>query len=116
MKTKNVILIITIFLFALIFLTTISFAGDKIDTENYKTNLSYGDASFLCDKGANILNLLRNIAAIVSVVVISIIGLRYMVGSVEQRAEYKQTMMPVIIGCMLVGGLAGILTIIQSIF
>ena len=116
MNKKNILLIVTIFLFALLFLTKASFAADKIDPDDYQTDLTYSEASDIFSRGASILKILRNIAAIVSVVSLSIIGLRYMVGSVEQRAEYKQSMMPVIIGCMLVGGLAGILTIIQSIF
>lgn len=88
----------------------------EMDTDDYKTGLRYGDATYLFDKGAAVLKVLRNIAAIVSVVALSIIGIRYMVGSVEQKAEYKQTMIPVIIGCMLIGGLSAILTLIQSIF
>jgi len=118
MKTnlQKIILFIIMFIFVLTFFDTISFAGETLDTDEYKTDLQYDDATYLFDKGAVILNLLRNIAAVVSVVTLSIIGVRYMVGSVEQKAEYKQTMMPVIIGCVLVGGLSAILTLIQSIF
>lgn len=114
-NSKKIILFIIMFIFVLTFFETISFAG-YLDTGDYKVNLQYDDAAYLFDKGASILKLLRNIAAIVAVVTISIIGVRYMVGSVEQKAEYKQTMMPVVIGCMLIGGLSVILTIIQSIF
>ena len=118
MKTnlQKIILFIIMFIFVLTFFETISLAGDFLDTNEYKTDLKYDDATYLFDKGAVLLKLLRNIAAIVSVVAISIIGVRYMVGSVEQRAEYKQTMMPVVIGCILVCALSAILTLIQSIF
>lgn len=118
MKTnlQKIILFIIMFIFVLTFFETISFAGGKIDTDSYKTQLQYDEATYLFDKGAVLLKLLRNIAAVVSVVTLSIIGVRYMVGSVEQKAEYKQTMMPVVIGCILIGGLSAILTLIQSIF
>ena len=112
---KRIMLFIIMFIFVLTFFETISFAGDTLDTNKYKTQLQYGEASYLFDKGAFVITLLRNIAAIISVLTISIIGVRYMVGSVEQKAEYKQTMMPVVIGCMLIAGLSVILTIIQSI-
>lgn len=85
-------------------------------TDDYKTYLQYSDATYLFTKGAKIISLLRNIAAIVSVVVLSIIGVRYMVGSVEQKAEYKQTMVPVVVGCILIGSISAILTVIQAIF
>lgn len=113
---KKIILFIIIFMFVLLLFQTISFAGEDLNPDEYKTSLSYGDASDIFSKGGKVLKILRNIAAIVSVVTISIIGLRYMFGSVDQRAEYKETMRPVIIGCILVASLSTILTIIQSIF
>lgn len=118
MKTnlQKIILVIIMFIFVLTIFGTISFAADKINTGDYKTQLQYDEASYLFGLGGNVLKLLRNIAAVVSVVTLSIIGVRYMVGSVEQKAEYKQTMMPVVIGCILIGGLSAILTLIQSIF
>ena len=118
MKTKieKIILFIIIFIFVLTLLRTISLAGEHLDTDEYKTNLKYDDATYLFEKGSGVIAILRNIAAVVSVLAISIIGVRYMVGSVEQKAEYKQTMMPVVIGCVLIGGLSVVLTVIQSIF
>lgn len=118
MKTKieKIMLFITIFMFVLTFFGTISFAGDLVDTGVYKAKLEYDDATYLFEKGSVVISIFRNIAAVISVLTISIIGIRYMVGSVEQKAEYKQTMMPVIIGCVLIGGLSVILTVIQSIF
>lgn len=115
-NAKKIVLFIIIFLFVLIFFKTISYAGDALVTEDYKTSLKYNDAEYIFTQGAKILKLLRNIAAIVSVLTLSIIGVKYMVGSVEQKAEYKQTMIPVVIGCILIGGLSAVLTIIQSIF
>lgn len=113
---KKMILFIIIFLFVLTFFETISFAGEKLNPDEYKTDIKYDDATYIFDKGGQLLTVIRNIAAIVSVITISIIGLRYMVGSVEQRAEYKQTMFPVVVGCILIGSLSAILTVIQSIF
>lgn len=112
---KKIILFITMFLFVLIFFETMSLAGEILNPGDYQTTLQYGDATYIFNKGGALLKLLRNIAAIVSVVTITIIGVRYMVGSVEQKAEYKQTMIPVVIGCILVGSLSAILTLIQSV-
>lgn len=115
-KAQKIIIFLIMFIFVLIFFGTISFAGETLNPNDYQTTLQYGDASEIFDKGAVVLKLLRNIAAIVSVVTLTIIGVRYMVGSVEQKAEYKQTMFPVAVGCILVGSLSAILTVIQSIF
>lgn len=112
---KKIVIITIMFLFVLIFFRTISFAGESLNPDDYQTTLQYGDATYIFDKGGQLLKLLRNIAAIVSVLTITIIGVRYMLGSVEQKAEYKQTMMPVIIGCILIASLSAILTLIQSV-
>ena len=113
---QKTMIFLIMFIFVLTFFETISFAGEALNTNDYQATLQYGDASEIFNKGAVVLKLLRNIAAIVSVVTLTIIGVRYMVGSVEQKAEYKQTMMPVAIGCILIGSLSAILTLIQSIF
>lgn len=40
----------------------------------------------------------------VSVVTLIILGIKYMMGSLEQKAEYKKTLMPYIIGAVLIFG------------
>lgn len=112
--TKKVILSIILFIFVLILLQVNSYAGDVINPNTYKANITYGDASYIFDKGATIIATLRNIAAIISVFVITIIGIKYMIGSLEERAEYKKTMGPVIIACILITCLSEILTLIAS--
>lgn len=73
------------------------------------------DAEEVFEMGEKIFGTLRNIAALVSVITISIIGLRYMFGSVDQKAEYKATMMPWVIGILIVVSITTILDIIQSL-
>lgn len=113
---SKIIFFIIIFIFVLTFHNTISLASEKLDTSRYNTTLQYEDATYIFEKGGTVLTLLRNIAAIISVLTLTIIGVRYMVGSVEQKAEYKQTMVPVVIGCVFIASLSAILTLIQSIF
>ena len=43
------------------------------------------------------------------------LGIKYMMGSVEEKAEYKKTMMPYVIGAIMVFGITNILSIIVSI-
>ena len=73
-----------------------------IDPDKYKPDSpTTDDASELFSKAGVILGAIRNISAIVAVITLMIIGLKYMFGSVEQKANYKATMMPYIIGCVL---------------
>lgn len=60
------------------------------------------DTSTIAQKAANIVATLRNIAAIAAVVIIAILGIKYMLGSVEEKAEYKKSFVPLIVGVVVV--------------
>lgn len=49
-------------------------------------------------------NILLVIATIIAVGIISILGIRYMLGSAEGKAEIKNSLVPFIIGCIVVFG------------
>ena len=72
-------------------------------------------ASRLLDIGNTVVGFLRTVGSIVSVAVLAILGLKYMMGSVEDKAEYKQTMKPYLIGAVLVFGITNILAIVVNI-
>lgn len=52
--------------------------------------------------GNSIISILQTVGVVLSVVVLMIIGIKYMMGSAEEKAEYKKTLMPYIIGAALV--------------
>ena len=54
------------------------------------------------DLGNNIIGILQAVGIVVSVVVVIVLGIKYMMGSVEEKAEYKKTMMPYLIGAALI--------------
>ena len=53
------------------------------------------------DLGNNIIQILLTVASIISVIVLIVIGIRYMFGSIEEKAEYKKTLLPYVIGATL---------------
>lgn len=56
------------------------------------------DSDTLKLKANNILGIIQIVGIIVSVVILMAIGIKYMLGSVEEKAEYKETLKPYIIG------------------
>ena len=72
---------------------------DKYDPS--KTPLTKEDTERATKKVGIILAAIRNISAVASVIVLMIIGFKYMIGSVEEKANYKATMIPYIIGCVM---------------
>ncbi len=52
--------------------------------------------------GNRIITILSTIGMVVSVVVLIVLGIKYMMGSAEEKAEYKKTLLPYLIGAGLV--------------
>lgn len=50
------------------------------------------------DFGSKLLGILQTVGVILSVLVLTILGIKYMMGSAEEKAEYKKTMIPYIVG------------------
>ncbi len=73
-----------------------------IDPGRYKPGkLKEEDAKGALSKVGVVLGAVRNISVVVSVIGLTIIGIKYMLGSVEEKANYKATMFPYIIGFVL---------------
>lgn len=52
--------------------------------------------------GGQIVTIVSVAGSIISVIVLVVLGIKYMMGSAEEKAEYKKTLMPYIIGAILV--------------
>ncbi len=99
---KRTLKILTILLLAvmLVSITTNVFAAEIKPGD---LNASFGtDTSGLTTKVGQIMGMIRNIAVIASVIILMILGVKFMLGSVEEKAEYKKAFMPLIIGIILV--------------
>ena len=71
--------------------------GDKIKTDDI-TNFS-----------ASIINVISIIGSAAAIITLIVLGIKYMMGSAEEKAEYKKTLLPYIIGAAMVFG-ASVLT------
>lgn len=98
--------------------------GDPFDnpnswkpTDNFASNgeIIVNDANRLKEIGNKITYSISTFASIISAIFILLIGIKYMLGSVEERAEYKESMKPFLIGNLLIFGIVNILKIIMSI-
>lgn len=57
---------------------------------------------------STLFNIFSIVGAAVAVIIGIIIGIKYMIGSVEEKAEYKKMLVPYIVGCVVVFGAFGI--------
>ncbi|MBD8923354.1 hypothetical protein EGR52_08065 [bacterium] len=70
------------------------------DLDQYKGNGE--DAPQFIAKVNVIVSVIEAVGIILSVIILIVIGIKYMLGSVEERADYKKTMIPYLIGAFLV--------------
>ncbi len=115
MKKSTIQTLVKITAVLLIAICVISFTNnvhaELLDPKNIQpdANVESGDALQLAQKAAG---WIRNISVIAAVIIIMIIGVKYILGSVEEKAEYKKTFMPLIIGIILVVAATTIATFI----
>ena len=64
--------------------------------ESYKGTNPSSDK--IKDKTGIIFEAIRNVGVVLSVVMLMIIGIKYMLGSAEAKADYKKTLIPYLIG------------------
>lgn len=52
--------------------------------------------------GGKILGVVQTVGVVVAVIIIVVVGVKYLMGSAEEKAEYKKTMIPYVVGAALV--------------
>jgi len=76
--------------------------GDKIQT---------GDIQNFSASIINVVSIVGSAAAIITLI---ILGIKYMMGSAEEKAEYKKTLLPYIIGAAMVFGASVLVGVIYN--
>lgn len=91
-------------------------APGKISTNNFKpSELTGDDYETAFNMASTIVGALTTVGIVIAVVGIIILGLKYMMGSVEQKADYKKTMIPYLVGCVLIFCISTIVSIIYGL-
>ena len=110
-RTMKIISIITIILCILMSLSTCLAA---IETGDIKTDKTISDNE-LKGVGSSIATIVRNVGVVLAVVILVVLGIKYMMGSAEEKAEYKKTMIPYLVGAILLFGASAIAGMVVSL-
>lgn len=117
---KNIeimIKIITLITLIIVMLTPISNAsamdsimqdGDSFLQEGKNTGSNLIDQSQLKANINDVYNIIFTIGVALSVVIGAVLGIKFMMGSVEEQAKVKETLLPYATGCIVVFGAFGI--------
>lgn len=110
-------LVLCILLSAPIF-SHLSFAYDKINPDDYNPS-NYQDLS---NDNSTITKLisapasaLTTFGIVISVIALMIVGLKYILGSVNEKAEYKKNLWPIILGIFIIALILSIIRIFIAI-
>lgn len=70
----------------------------------------------IIQKASVLVDVIRIVGIVVTVITLLVLGIKYMTGSITEKAEYKKSMIPYLIGVVIFFGLSQILAaIIQMI-
>lgn len=64
--------------------------------------------------GQKIMGVLTTVGIVISVVILIILGIKYMMGSASEKAEYKKTMIPYLVGAVFIFGASAIANVVYQ--
>ena len=112
-KLSKMISILLIIMMLISFGTTVLAAAvEGVESPATMTGKAVPGTAQITSIGNQIITILTVVGVVASVIVLIVLGIKYMMGSAEEKVEYKKTMMPYIIGAALVfaaSALAGML-------
>ncbi|MFQ8987337.1 MAG: TrbC/VirB2 family protein [Intestinibacter sp.] len=65
--------------------------------------------------GNQIIGIITTVGVVVAVVILLVLGIKYMMGSASEKAEYKKTMIPYLVGAILIFGASAITQVVVNI-
>ena len=117
---KKTVKIISTILLAVMLIATIAgtvYAKPNIDTvingvENGGQNVN---GTAIQNIGGNIVTIVQVVGIVIAIVILLVIGIKYMIGSASEKAEYKKTMIPYIVGAVLIFAGTSLVRVIYSL-
>lgn len=114
-KTYKVISAIAITLMIICMFTNVFATSVSIDNVKTKGSIEATSIDSMEKFGGTILKYITNAAMIAAVIMIAVIGIKYMMGSAEEKAEYKKSLLPLLVGAILVFAAATVAKIIVGL-
>jgi len=113
MKKSMKIVSIVLMILAMMLVSTSVFADDYRPSD-VKNLVNTSDTANIQNLGGRIIGIVRVVGTIAAVAMLIVLGIKYMMGSAEERAEYKKTLFPYFIGAILIFAATNLADIIYS--
>lgn len=108
-KMKALVTVVSIIMMVCM-LGTVVFATEGGSPNDIKP--TYEGVDGIKTLGGKLMGILSTIGMVIAVLILMILGIKYMMGSAEEKAEYKKTMIPYLIGAILIFGASTIATMV----
>ncbi len=115
---KKVTKILTIVLLVAMIVLSVSevFAAGGLITNIEQASNTTVNMGTLPQTIGKVIAYIRNAAIIIGIVIILILGIKYMTGSVEEKAGYQKSFVPLIVGIIVVMAATSIASFLFSLF
>jgi len=114
-KAKKMKILISMLSFLLVVAVSVTaFAAVTIGNVTINANVSSNGATTATNLGNQVIGIIQVVGIIISVAVLMILGIKYMMGSAEEKAEYKKTFIPYIVGAIILFAAAAFAQVIYN--
>ena len=104
---KKVVKIMSAVMVVIMMIVAVSPVFALVKPEDVKATSTTSDSQITAI-GSKVLSIITTIGIVVSVVVIAGLGIKYITGSAEEKAEYKKSLLPLLVGMILLLGASSI--------
>lgn len=108
---NKTIKILSIVLLVMMIVLSVSnvFAADTIISQlETDVNSATADTTKVSAVAGKVIKMIRNVAVIGGVIILVILGCKYMMGSVEEKAGYQKSLIPLVVGIVVIMGATSI--------
>lgn len=105
---KKAYKVLSVLMIVLMVVATCANVFAAVNVENIKSDDDTGADTTIESIGSTILSIVTGVGMVLAVVLVAILGIKYMMGSTEEKAEYKKSMIPYLVGAILVFGASAI--------
>lgn len=112
---KRRIITMTIVLISFILISINPISSATIDPGSFKPTLDQSGVDKISGIANPIIGAIQTIGIVVAAITIIVLGIKYMAGSIDEKAEYKKKMIPYLIGAVLVVAITQIVGVIAEL-
>lgn len=115
MNKKMKIISMIMLIIMILSIATNVLADGPISPNQLQPSYNNANTEDIMNVTGKVMGLIRNVAVIIGVIILMVIGVKFMLGSAEEKAEYKKSLMPLVVGIVIVMAATSIMSLIFSI-